>query len=229
MRDGIHVWGGVSSLRREVARVLVRLLRLLFAAAIGFSPCSDEGSNSRGLGAVTAPGRAHMPDSTIAITRQRRTLASPIDALSTSGDDAMPATGLEVFDTTLQRTHNWLNELMQIMDWQDKHRAYSALRATLHALRDRLTIEEVAQLGAQLPMLIRGIYYEGWKPADTPVRERHKEQFLARLARPLPDELPAGAEEIARGVFRLLATRISEGEIDDVRHVLPAELQELWP
>lgn len=141
----------------------------------------------------------------------------------------MPATGLDVFDTTLQKTHSWLNELMQILGWDDKHRAYSALRATLHALRDRLPTQEVVQLGAQLPMLIRGLYYEGWNPTDSPVRERHKEQFLARIAQPLPGELPVNTEEIARAVFQLLAARISEGEIDDVRHVLPAELQELWP
>lgn len=77
----------------------------------------------------------------------------------------MSATGLEVFDTTLQRTHTWLKDLMLVLGWQDRHKAYRALRATLHALRDRLTVEETAHLGAQLPMLIRGFYYEGWDPS----------------------------------------------------------------
>jgi uncharacterized protein (DUF2267 family) len=76
----------------------------------------------------------------------------------------MSATGLEVFDTTLHKTHQWLNELMLMMDSQDRRRAYLAMRATFHALRDRLTVGEVAQLGAQLPMLVRGFYYEGWDP-----------------------------------------------------------------
>jgi uncharacterized protein (DUF2267 family) len=70
---------------------------------------------------------------------------------------------------------------MEVLGWPNRHKAYLALRATLHALRDRLTVEEVAQLGAQLPTLIRGFYYEGWDPTGKPLRVRHKEQFLARL------------------------------------------------
>src|SRR5262245_18543638 len=93
----------------------------------------------------------------------------------------MSATGLDVFDRTLQKTNGWLHDLMQILDWTDRHKAYVALRATLHALRDRLTVEEVAQLGAQLPMLIRGFYYEGWNPTGKPLRVRHAEQFLALI------------------------------------------------
>ena len=44
-------------------------------------------------------------------------------------DETMSATGLDVFDTTLQKTHSWLNDLMRVMDWQDKQRAYDAMRA----------------------------------------------------------------------------------------------------
>jgi uncharacterized protein (DUF2267 family) len=141
----------------------------------------------------------------------------------------MSATGLEVFDTTLHKTHRWLNELMLIMDWQDRHRAYLAMRATLHALRDRLTVEETAQLAAQLPMLIRGFYYEGWDPTGKPVKERHLEQFLSHITQYFRDEDFCDAERIARGVFTVLATRITEGEIEDVKHVLPQEIRSLWP
>ena len=87
----------------------------------------------------------------------------------------MSTTGLEVFDATLHKTNSWLKELMGMLGSEDRHRAYLALRATLHALRDRLTVEEVAQLGAQLPMLIRGFYYEGWDPTGKPLRIRDKE------------------------------------------------------
>ena len=141
----------------------------------------------------------------------------------------MSATGLDVFDTTLHKTHTWLNELMEIMGSDDKHEAYLALRAVLHALRDRLTVEEVAQLGAQLPMLIRGFYYEGWDPTAKPAQERHREQFLARVEQPFLRATPVDPEPIAIAVFRLLSRRISEGEIEDVRHVLPADIRDLWP
>jgi uncharacterized protein (DUF2267 family) len=141
----------------------------------------------------------------------------------------MSATGLDVFDTTLQKTHSWLNDLMQIMDWQDKQRAYDAMRATLHALRDRLTVPEAAQLGAQLPMLIRGFYYEGWRPGATPTKERRKDQFLARIAEEFPGDPGTDYQQIASAVFMVVATRVVAGEIQDVKHVLPAELRTLWP
>jgi uncharacterized protein (DUF2267 family) len=141
----------------------------------------------------------------------------------------MSATGLEVFDTTLHKTNSWLKELMGVLGWEDRHRAYLALRATLQALRDRLTVEEVAHLGAQLPMLIRGFYYEGWDPTGKPLRIRDKEQFLARIEHQFRGDDGVDPELVARGVFTLLANRITEGEIEDVKHVMPAELRELWP
>ena len=74
----------------------------------------------------------------------------------------MSATALEVFDRTIHKTNIWLKDLMEILGCTDRQEAYTSLRATLHALRDRLTIEETAQVAAQLPMLIRGFYFEGW-------------------------------------------------------------------
>jgi uncharacterized protein (DUF2267 family) len=141
----------------------------------------------------------------------------------------MSATGLDVFDRTIHKTNTWLNDLMGMLGTQDRHKAYIILRATLHALRDRLTVEEAAQLAAQLPMLIRGFYYEGWDPTGKPVRERHKEQFLARIRQELRDDDTIDPEQVARAVFRLLANRVTEGEIEDVEHVLPAEIRNLWP
>ena len=141
----------------------------------------------------------------------------------------MSMTGLDVFDRTIHKTNNWLNELMEVLSWHDRHKAYLALRVTLHALRDRLTLEEVAQLGAQLPMLIRGFYYEGWDPTGKPLKERHKEEFLARIEEQFRGDDQADAKQVARVVFSVLSDRVTEGEIEDVKHVLPAELRELWP
>jgi uncharacterized protein (DUF2267 family) len=141
----------------------------------------------------------------------------------------MSATGLDVLDTTLHKTHRWLNELMQIMGWQDRQRAYLAMRATLHALRDRLTVEEVVELGAQLPMLVRGVYYEGWDPTAKAVKVRHRDQFLGLIAKYFRPQDGVDPEAVARGVFTVLSAHITEGEIEDVKQVLPAELRDLWP
>src|ERR687892_857998 len=141
----------------------------------------------------------------------------------------MSATGLDVFDTTLQKTHIWLKDLMQVLGTEDRHKAYDALRATLHARRDRLTVEEVAQLGAQLPMLIRGFYYEGWDPTRKPVKLRDREEFLSLVEAEFRADDTLNPELIARAVFKVLTNRITAGEIEDVKHVLPAEIRSLWP
>jgi len=143
----------------------------------------------------------------------------------------MSTTGLEVFDTTLEKTHVWLNAVMTEMGWEKElRRAYQSLRSVLHALRDRLPVEEAADLGAQLPMLIRGFYYEGWKPSGKPVKERHKSEFFAHIEHDFRnDEWPIDAERMVRAVFRVLSRQIAAGEIADIKGVLPAELRELWP
>jgi uncharacterized protein (DUF2267 family) len=141
----------------------------------------------------------------------------------------MSATGLEVFDTTVHRTNSWLKELMGELGAQDRHRAYQALRATLHALRDRLTVEEAAHLGAQLPMLVRGFYYEGWDPAGKPIKARSRDEFLVLVAEQLPDNQPFDPEQAVTAVLAVLERRVSEGEIKDIKQTLPAEVRELWP
>lgn len=156
-------------------------------------------------------------------------------SISVHRDAAMSVTGLDVFDTTLQRTNVWLKDLMELLPWPDKHGAYLALRATLHAIRDAITVNEVAQLGAQLPMLIRGFYYEGWDPADNEKlrhdrpRERQREQFLAQIKRPFRHDQAIDPREIANAVFAVLARHISKGEIADVKHTLPGRIRALWP
>jgi uncharacterized protein (DUF2267 family) len=136
----------------------------------------------------------------------------------------------DVFDGTLQKTQIWLNDVMDELDWQEHpHKAYLALRTVLHALRDRLTVEEAVQLGAQLPMLVRGFYYEGWTLKRKPRKERHKEDFLDHIKDAFKGDVTVRPESIARAVFKVLARHTSEGEIDDVKQILPKALHELWP
>jgi uncharacterized protein (DUF2267 family) len=141
----------------------------------------------------------------------------------------MTVTTTDIFGRTLQKTHEWLHELTDDLGWDDPHRAYLALRCTLHALRDRLSVAEAAQFAAQLPMLVRGFYFEGWKPDGKPVKMRHKGEFVDYVQRETRIDLGADMEEVIRAVFRLLARRVGDGEVRDVVGVLPKELRELWP
>jgi uncharacterized protein (DUF2267 family) len=77
------------------------------------------------------------------------------------------------------------------MPKERRSQSYAALRAVLHALRDRLTIAEAAHLAARLPMLIRGIYYHGWDLLRVPPRMK-REVFLDRVQRDFPQETGRG-------------------------------------
>jgi uncharacterized protein (DUF2267 family) len=140
----------------------------------------------------------------------------------------MSATGLDVFDKTLQTTNIWLKEIAEEIG-PDRQRAYHALGAVLRALRDRLTIDEAAQLSAQLPLLIRGIYFDQWRPAEQPKRVRHLDDFLAMIAKGEGEGTPIDPEDAARAVFKVLERHIARGEADQLKAVLPAEIRSLWP
>jgi uncharacterized protein (DUF2267 family) len=137
--------------------------------------------------------------------------------------------GLESLDHTVQLTHIWINELDDRLGWNNKPRAYRLLKAVLHALRDWLQLNEAADLAAQLPTLLRGAYYEQWRPGAAHVRRRTKADFLARVEDSFkPDPLVQPSQAVM-AVFELLSRKISSGEIDDVRHSLPEEIRTLWP
>ncbi|HEX4169846.1 MAG TPA: DUF2267 domain-containing protein [Bryobacteraceae bacterium] len=142
----------------------------------------------------------------------------------------MSLTGLEVFDTTLQKTNEWLQEIAQEFGTENRQQAYVALRATLHTLRERLPIEETAHLGAQLPMLIRGIYYEGWKPT-LEVSKMHRDEFLEHVLDQLEQTALADIdpEITVRVVLQILSRKVAPGEVEKLIHVMPADLRDLWP
>jgi uncharacterized protein (DUF2267 family) len=141
----------------------------------------------------------------------------------------MSNTGLEIFDTTLQETHHWLKIVMEELKTDDRHVAFAVLRAGLHALRDRIGPVNAVHLGAQLPMLLRGAYYEGWRPGAEPSRERHVEEFLKHVAANLPRNSQVGAEAVAQATFRALAECVDTGEVQKVINLLPREMGLLWP
>jgi uncharacterized protein (DUF2267 family) len=140
----------------------------------------------------------------------------------------MSQTGLAPFDSTIQTTNVWLSDIMERLAWRDRHQAYHALRAVLHALRDALDVDQVAALSAQLPMLVRGFYFEGWHPHGKPLRERHKEEFIAHIAAAFRGNVDIDPEQVTRAVLQVLSKHLTSGEIEAVKHSLPKEVRSLW-
>jgi uncharacterized protein (DUF2267 family) len=140
----------------------------------------------------------------------------------------MSTTGLEVFDTTLQETNHWLKLMMGELGTDSRRAAFGALRAALHAVRDRIGVDNAAHLGAQLPMLLRGAYYEGWHPAATPTRERHLGDFIDHVGAGMRDS-QVNAGEAARACFAVMSRCLDTGEMMKLRGVLPHEALNLWP
>lgn len=135
---------------------------------------------------------------------------------------------LDPFMPTLQKTDDWMEDLIAELGPDDPRKAQRALRAVLHALRDRMLPGEIADFASELPMLIRGLYYEGWNPGGgTP--DRSQEAFLQDVRDELQVPADPDADHCTHAVFAVLQKRISAGEIADVRDNLPEEIAALWP
>ena len=132
---------------------------------------------------------------------------------------------MSVFE--LQKAQIWLNDIKHELRVYNDERAARVLRAGLHALRDRLTVDEAAHLSAQLPTMIRGLFFEGWRPQTARRRLRSRESFLSAIDRELP-HLDIDASAAARAVFHVLDKHVTKGQLDNVRHSLPHQIAELW-
>ena len=129
---------------------------------------------------------------------------------------------VSVIDRTVSKTHEWLERLSGEMGSEDHQHAYVVLRAVLHALRDRVGPEVSVHLAAQLPILIRGIFYEGWDPGSTP-QKLTLDEFVMRVESEANLKSSAEAATATRAVMQCLWEELAPGTMDHVIAVLPAE------
>lgn len=139
------------------------------------------------------------------------------------------ATRISQFDDSVRETHDWLLDLMERLRFSDEHYALRGLTAVLHALRDELSVTQNAALAAQMPTLLRGIYFQGWKPSAFEPKHSSRNEFLVRVDNVFSKyEMPPDPRELVAHVFAMMESRIS-GECRKIRRTLPADLRALWP
>jgi uncharacterized protein (DUF2267 family) len=137
-----------------------------------------------------------------------------------------------VFQRTLDESLAWLDELVAALPGFTRDDAYHLLRAVLHPLRDQLTTAEAVDLGAQMPMLLRGMYLEGWRPGRQARPLTSREGFTFQVWQHVGRRLEMTDHPMESALFavrQLLAHRISAGELRHVAHVLPKGIRELFP
>lgn len=138
-------------------------------------------------------------------------------------------TGLPVFDTTVQETNLWLKAIESRLPPCSRQEAYAALRAVLHVLRDRLPMEAVLGLSAQLPLLLRGVFLEGWRPAAGPTSIRDPKVFADEVAELLAPTFPCLPLDIVDAVCAVLAEQLDTGEVSKLERYLPPRLRSFFP
>jgi uncharacterized protein (DUF2267 family) len=140
----------------------------------------------------------------------------------------MSTAGLDVFDKTLQITHIWLDEIMETVG-PDRNVAWHVLGAVLRTLRDRLPPELAAHLASQLPLLVRGTYYEQYRPGHAPERIHTEQDFLSHVASGMTGIRPVNSRKAARSVLAVLAHHVTPEQVEKVKRSLPEAIRKLWP
>jgi uncharacterized protein (DUF2267 family) len=137
-------------------------------------------------------------------------------------------TSIAGFTHAANQAQQWVNELSDDLGCSERE-AHRLLRAVLHALRDFLPQEEMADLAAQLPTLVRGIYFEGWQPDEAPAFDRSKDAFEDKVLEEMAFDRPRDIDAAISSVFRLLQDHLDEGELEQVRSSMKKALRRLWP
>lgn len=137
---------------------------------------------------------------------------------------------VESFETTLRTSYDWIHTFGDALGQTHGQLCYRGMRAVLHALRDRLLPEtEIAPFAAQLPTLLRGVFYEGWQPNAPRPRIKSPEELYDLIAAELAGGLHASPAAIAKAAFETLNQRVDGGEIRKIRHLVPEPIRDIWP
>ncbi|MFI1194376.1 DUF2267 domain-containing protein [Micromonospora sp. NPDC020750] len=137
---------------------------------------------------------------------------------------------ISAFESSLDKTNLILKDIEAAYGWPkaQRNQSYAALRTVLHLLRDRLPVQESAEFAAQLPVLVRGIYFEGWRPEDVPIK-LNRDDFLYEVRQGFPYDVKGGPERVVQVVLDTLRRHVTQGEWEDVKSAMPRDLGQMIP
>ncbi|MEV7328330.1 DUF2267 domain-containing protein [Micromonospora sp. NPDC093244] len=142
----------------------------------------------------------------------------------------MADTMISAFESSLDKTNLILKDIEAAYGWPKDRRnqSYAALRTVLHLLRDRLPVNESVEFAQQLPVLVRGIYFDGWNPSDVPIK-LNRDDFLYEVRQGFPYDVDGGPERVTQVVLDTLRRHITQGEWQDVKETMPKDLATFFP
>lgn len=142
---------------------------------------------------------------------------------------SQPGLYLDRFEQTLKESNEWLKDISLSLQLNEPEESYAALRAVLHALRNCLDLDAALKFGDKLPLLFKGLYYEGWHPEQnvntvpaTKSFEEHVESLMNYGKKKMD------ARRVIDAVFGVLSGKLRERDIEEIAFLLPGELAGLW-
>jgi uncharacterized protein (DUF2267 family) len=135
-----------------------------------------------------------------------------------------------LFKHQCQEADHFINDLALLLGRpDDPDHALRVLKSVLHALRKKITVFDTLHIISQLPLILKGIYVDGWE-LDQPLSEAETiDEFLELIRNFTPNAKndfanDEEAKEKIRIVFFALRQYVSEDEFDHVRDELPKEI-----
>ena len=131
-------------------------------------------------------------------------------------------------DKSTQKTKEWLHEFQDELGWENENMTYIAFRSVIQTLRDRLPVEEAVELGDELPMVMKGMYYEGYRATGKPEKIKNREEFFEKVQEK-SSKKPINTQQATSATFSLLQRKLGGGgEIKQVKDNLHKDIQKFW-
>lgn len=132
----------------------------------------------------------------------------------------------DVLDTAVQKANLWLKDVQRFGRLRGKAQAYSALRSVLHAIRDCLPAGAATRFSAQMPLLVKGVFFDGWHLSAKP-RRLDRDAFVARLREALRGQEGLDPFLALESVVRALDLHLGRHELEKVQYILPRDVRAL--